>query len=135
MYPPSSSPMPMDTATNFVPSADDATDCQYCIAPLLPVASAVPESPVAPSDVLVLPPVVVVVPPVPGAPLPPLLHPPATVTTNTHSTANFMKTEHSRFAMKSPVARETGIDDPALATRGSLPGNDHRETWLSARSG
>ncbi len=30
--------------------------------------------------------------------------------------------------MKSPVARDTGIDDAVLATRGSLPGNDHRET-------
>jgi len=43
--------------------------------------------------------------------------------TNMDNTINFTNTQHTRFDMVSPVARETGATDDLSTTRGSVPGN------------
>jgi hypothetical protein len=89
---------------------------------VIPPPPVFPMVPVVPPVVLVTPTVApaveLVEPPVVPTRMPlPLLHPPApTVMTNMDGTISFRKTEHTRFNMVPPVARETGAMDDLSTT-------------------
>jgi hypothetical protein len=92
-----------------------------------------PVAVVTPDVELVVPPVVLVVA-LSVLTLPPLLHPVApTVMTNTDNTVSLTKTEHTRFSMVPPVAREpwTLYQPPGYSTWKYSPGK-HQAWWMAA---
>jgi hypothetical protein len=111
-------PPPVPPVFPTVPVAPPVVPVRSSLVPPFP-----PVTPVVPAVELVAPPAVPI-----RMPLPPL-HPPApTVKTITDSMVSFTKSEHTRFAMAPPVARDAGAMDALSTTRGRVPGNSGQDS-------